>query len=72
MIIGIGLNIISNPKIEQSYQATNLLYEVKKNPSIKEMVNLIVSEYENFFINIDSYDYKYYKKKAESMALSLT
>ena len=71
LIIGIGLNIISSPKIEQSYEATNLLYEVKKNPSIKEMINLIVSEYENFFINIDSYDYKYYKKKAESMALSL-
>ena len=72
LIIGIGLNIISNPKIEQSYQATNLLFEAKKNPSIKEMVNLIVSEYENFFVNIDSYDYKNFKRKAESMTLNLT
>ena len=64
-------NIVSNPKIEKSYEATNLLFETKNNPTIKEILNLIVSEYENFFVNIDSYDYKYFKNKAETIALSL-
>ena len=71
LIIGVGLNIVSNPKIEKSYEATNLLFETKNNPTIKEILNLIVSEYENFFVNIDSYDYKYFKNKAETIALSL-
>ena len=31
---------------------------------------LIVSAYEKFFNNLNSYDYSYFKSKAESMALN--
>ena len=70
MIIGIGLNIISNPKIKTKYQATNILFETKKKPSIKEMIRLIISSYEEFFLNLNLYNYKDFKKRADLMALN--
>jgi len=70
LIIGIGLNIISNPNVNNEYETTNILLETKKQPSIKEMINLIISSYEKFFINLNSYNYKDFKEKAELMALN--
>ena len=70
LIIGIGLNIISNPKIKTKYQATNILFETKKKPSIKEMIRLIISSYEEFFFNLNSYNYKDFKKRADLMTLN--
>ena len=70
LIIGIGLNIISNPNVNNEYETTNILLETKKKPSIKEMINLIISSYEKFFINLNSYNYKDFKEKAELMALN--
>ena len=70
LIIGIGLNIVSSPNIETNYQATNIFFECKKKPTIEEMINLIILSYEEFFFNLDSYDYKKFKKKAELMALN--
>ena len=43
LIIGIGINIISNPCINNKYQATNILLETQKKPAINEIINLIVS-----------------------------
>ena len=63
LIIGIGLNIISNPNVNNEYETTNILLETKKQPSIKEMINLIISSYEKFFLNLNSYNYKDLKKK---------
>ncbi len=68
LIIGIGINIISNPNVNNEYETTNILLETKKKPSIKEMINLIISSYEKFFINLNSYNYKDFKEKAELMA----
>ena len=70
LIIGIGVNIISNPEINDKYQTTNILLETQKRPMIKEMIDLIISSYEKFFINLNSYNYKHFKKKAELMALN--
>ena len=70
LIIGIGLNIISNPKINTKYQTTNILFETKKKPSIKEMIRLIISSYEEFFLNLNLYNYKDFKKRADLMALN--
>ena len=68
LIIGIGVNIVSNPDINNKYQATNILLETQKKPKIKEIIDLIVSSYEKFFINLNSYNYEHLKKKADSMA----
>ena len=70
LIIGIGVNIISNPEINDEYQTTNILLETQKRPMIKEMIDLITSSYEKFFINLNSYNYEHFKKKADLMALN--
>jgi len=70
LIIGIGINIVSNPKINNKYQATNILLETKKKPTIKEIIDLIISSYEKFFIDLNSYNYGRFKKRANLMALN--
>ena len=70
LIIGIGLNIVSNPNIENKYKATNILLQTKKKPKIKEIINLIISTYEQFFIDLSSYNYINFKKKADLIALN--
>ena len=70
LIIGIGVNIVSNPEIKNNYQATNILLQTEKKPKIKEIIDLIISSYEKFFIELKSYDYVNFKKKADVMALN--
>jgi len=70
LIIGIGINIVSNPKINNKYQATNILLETKKKPTITEIIDLIISSYEKFFIDLNSYNYEHFKKRANLMALN--
>ncbi len=69
LIVGVGLNIISNPDIyEKEYKATNLFLETKKKPKIREIINLIIRSYEKFFNDLNIYNFENFKKKAESMA----
>jgi len=70
LIIGIGVNIVSNPDINDKYKATNILIETKKKPRIKDIIDLIISSYEKFFVDLNMYDYESLKKKAESMVLN--
>ena len=70
LIIGIGVNLVSNPTINNKYQATNILFETKKKPKVKEIIDLITSSYERFFIDLNSYNYGYFKKRANLMALN--
>tara|TARA_Y100000590_G_scaffold319304_1_gene361342 strand:- start:6871 stop:7455 length:585 start_codon:yes stop_codon:yes gene_type:complete len=70
LIIGIGLNIVTNPIIRKKYKATNIFDETKKKPNIKDVINLIIYSYENFFTNLNTYDYLSFKKKAEKMSLN--
>ena len=70
LITGIGINIVSNPKSNNKYQATNILLQSKKKPKIEEIIDLIISSYEKFFVNLNSYNYVYFKKKADFMALN--
>ena len=69
LIVGIGLNIITNPNINNVYKATNIYLETKKKPSIIELVNLIILSYENFFKDLNLYNYENFKKKTEKLAL---
>jgi len=70
LIIGIGVNIVSNPNIKSKYQATNILIETKKKPEIKEILDLIIASYEKFFFDLNLYNYEHFKKKADLMALN--
>ena len=68
LIIGIGINIVSNPNINAKYETTNIFLETRKIPSIKEIINQIIFSYEKFFLNLNSYNYYNFKKKADLMA----
>ena len=70
LIIGIGVNIVSNPTTNKKYKATNILLETKKKPEIEEILDLIIASYEKFLVDLNSYNYKHFKKKADLMALS--
>lgn len=65
LIVGIGINIISNPKINAKYEATNIFLESKKKPSIEDLIKLIIFSYESFFSNLKSYNFLKFKKKVE-------
>ena len=68
LIIGIGINIVSNPNINAKYETTNIFLETRKMPSINEIINQIIFSYEKFFLNLNSYNYYNFKKKADLMA----
>ena len=70
LIIGIGINIVSNPNINTSYQTTNIFSEINKKLSIKEIINLIISSYEKFFIDLNSYNYLNFREKIDLMKLT--
>ena len=70
LIIGIGINIVSNPNINNKYLATNILSETKIKPPIKEIIDKIIFSYEKFFLNLNSYNYLNFKKKADLMAIN--
>ena len=70
LIIGIGINIISHPNINGEYKATNIFFETKIKPSIREIMDKIVFSYENFFSNLNSYNYLNFKKRVKLMAVN--
>ena len=69
LIIGIGVNVVSNPKIIELYEATNILFETKKKINIKKVIESIIISYEKFFKFLNLYKYENYKNKAESISL---
>ena len=69
LIVGIGINLVSNPIIKNKYQATNILAETKKKIEINNVINLIILAYKDFFLNLKKYKYNNFKKKAEMMAI---
>ena len=70
LITGIGINIQSNPDIENTYKATNILSETKKKYEKKEIIELLILAYQNFFKRIDSYNFTQYREQAEAMAIN--
>ena len=70
LIIGIGINIVSNPNINTNYEATNIFLETKKKPTTEEIINLLITSYENFFRELDTYNFINFKTKAESMSVN--
>ena len=69
LIIGIGLNITSNPNINNEYKATNIYLESEQKPTTKELRNLIISSYKIFFKNLSSYNYEDFKNKAKNLSI---
>ena len=70
LIIGIGINIVSNPNINTNYEATNIFLETKKKPTTEEVINQLIASYENFFRELDTYNFINFKTRAESMSVN--
>jgi len=69
LIVGIGINIVSNPNINNRYKTTNIFIETKKKPQINEIINHIIFSYVKFFKDLKTYKYENFKKRANLMAL---
>ena len=69
LLVGIGINLLSNPKIK-NYPSTNIYKETKKKPKQLEIVNQIKIKYEQFFSNIGLYKFLNFKLKSEKLLLN--
>ena len=70
LIVGIGVNINSSPKITKKYEATNIYFETKKKINRQKMIKHIISSYEKFLGNLSVYKFKNFKKRVEKLAVS--
>ena len=70
LIIGIGINVVSSPKIINNYKTTNIFLETRAKPPIKGIFKIIISSYEKLLLNINSYSYLNFKKKAALINLN--
>ena len=57
-------------KLIQNTEQQIFYLKVKKKPSVKEMIRLIIFSYEKFFFNLNSYNFTDFKKKADLMSLN--
>ena len=69
LIVGIGINVLSNPKFK-NYPSTNIYKETNKKPKIFEIIKRIIISYEHFFSNIDGYKFLNFKSKSEKLSLN--
>lgn len=69
LIVGIGINILSNPKIT-NYPSTNIYKETQKKPRLLKIVKQIIAKYEQFFYNLDLYKFSNFKLKSEKLSLN--
>jgi len=69
LIVGIGINLFSNPKIK-NYLSTNIYRETKKKPKLIEIVNKIIVKYERFFSNLNLYKFLNFKLKSQKLLLN--
>jgi BirA family biotin operon repressor/biotin-[acetyl-CoA-carboxylase] ligase len=70
LIVGIGINLFSNPKIK-NYPSTNIYRETKKKPKLLEIVNKIIAKYERFFSNLNLYKFLNFKLRSQKLLLNL-
>jgi len=69
LIVGIGINLFSNPKIK-NYPSTNIYRETKKRLKLLEIVNKIIAKYEGFFLNLNLYKFVDFKLKSQKLLLN--
>ena len=69
LIVGIGINLLSNPKIK-NYPCTNIYEETKKKPKVLEIVNLIINQYEKFFSNLNLYKFLNFELQLKELSLN--
>ena len=71
LIIGVGLNVNSNPSIKKKYKATNIFRETQIRTTSNKIATLLIKSYEIFFLNLKSFNYSHFKKKTDLMAFNI-
>jgi len=68
LIIGIGINLVKNPKIKK-INTSNIFKETKVKVKRDILLKKLVKSYEEFFKRINYYKFEDYKKKANSLSI---
>ncbi len=68
LIVGIGINLLSNPEIKD-YPSTNIYKETSKKPELLKLVNQIINKYDNFLSNLNLYNSINYKLQSKKLFL---
>ncbi len=68
LIVGIGINLVTNPKIKK-YISTNIYKETNIKPDLNKISEQVLKKYENFFKNIKKYNFSKFKLKSKKFAL---
>lgn len=68
LIVGIGINLVTNPKIKK-YISTNIYKETNIKPDLNKISEQVLKKYENFFKNIKKYNFSKFKLKSKKLAL---
>ena len=69
LIVGIGINLITNPKIKK-YFTTNIYKETNKKPKLIKLIKEIIEKYENFFKNIKNFNFSEFQNKSNKILLN--
>lgn len=69
LIVGIGINLSSNPKIK-NFPCTNIYKESRKKPKVTEIVDLIIKKYEKFFSNLNLYNFLNFELQSKKISLN--
>ena len=69
MIIGIGINLNSNPLIRNKL-TTSIFLETKKLVNKDNFLRYIKETYNNFFLDLETYDFSFYKDKSKSLSVN--
>ena len=66
LLVGIGINILSSPAIN-NYPSTNIFKETQKKPKLLNIVYQIKKRYEKFFSNLGFYKFLDFKFKLKEL-----
>ena len=71
LIIGIGLNVLSNPKLSKRYKSTSIFVESKIKLNKSVLLKRIILSYEIFFKNLRNYNFDKLKIESNLMSIKL-
>ena len=68
LIVGIGINLVSNPIIKK-YITTNIFKETNVKPNLNKFIKTIINKYETFFKNIKKHNFSAFNLKTRRLSL---
>ena len=69
LIVGIGINLITSPKLKK-YFSSSIYKETNKKPKLIKLVKEIIKKYENFFKNIKNFNFSEFQNESNKILLN--